>query len=193
MTSLTIPGSALGGDCVVIAPGSYGALSVPNSGTSDSLPIRILVGGPVTVTGINISNRNYVTVDGEGPDAATQYLTVNGSGINVQGAIDPVVRYVNVNGGGIAAQYGSGGDFDHLYVHNIGAGDDCAVCFAARDNGVTQYDKTILENSHIVVNSDTTGSGNGSDGVQGCPGCTVRYSYLENNPGTDFDTPSTRT
>src|SRR5262249_37785502 len=80
----------------------------------------------------------------------------------------------------VVAQHGRGGDFDHLYLHNIN--DEAAVAFAARNADVKQYDKTVLENSHIMVTNRGEEDAAGSDGVQGGWGCSVRYSVLEGQP-----------
>ena len=124
-------GSVAGGDCLYISGGSTSktyssALAVGSSGTSDSNRVRVLSGqdaghnGVVILNGgLSLSGRNYVTVDGEGEDAATQHIRVTSAGIVTQSNTNPVLRYINGDGSGVAAQYGSGGTFDHLYLHNI--------------------------------------------------------------------------
>lgn len=179
-------GSVKPGDTVFISGGTYSSpLTVPISGASDAARVTVRVGqdaGHNEVVTLNanldISNQNYVTVDGEFNGA--QHLRVVNANIISQGNTNPVIRYLEGDGSPVSAQYGVGGDFDHLYIHDIS--DDCAVCFAARDQGVTQYDRTILENSHVAVNAQPSANGSGSDGVQGCPGCTVRNTFLEGFP-----------
>ena len=183
-------GSVAGGDCLYISGGSTSqtysaALTVGTSGTNGH-PVQILSGqdaghnGIVIINGsITLNNMNYVTIDGEGSDASTQHIRVVNSGINAQSTTNPVLRYIEGDGSNIGATYGSGGNFDHLYLHNISQ-DSAFVC-AAR-SGPSQYDNVIFQNSHVMVNNSPGGSGGGSDGLQGCVGLTVRNNLIEGNP-----------
>ena len=82
-------GSIVGGDCLYISGGSTSKtyttpLTVGAAGSSDSSRIMILSGqdaghnGVVILSGVSLtlSNRNYVTVDGEGSDGSTQHIRV---------------------------------------------------------------------------------------------------------------------
>lgn len=190
-------------DCLLISGGSTSttyssALKVGTDGTNGH-PVKILSGqdaghnGVVIFNGVGIDagGADYVTIDGEGADAASQHIRIaNSGGGSVSQAVNPTWRYIELDGGSLSGTYGSGGLFDHLYLHNIS--DDAAITFAARnclagptcnDPSITGYDKTILENSHVMVNNSPSNSGAGSDGVQGCPGCTYHANLFEGCPG----------
>jgi hypothetical protein len=167
-------------------------LSIGSSGTAGH-PVKILSGqdaghnGVVILNGANLvlNGRNYVVIDGEGSDASSQHIRVVNATIQTQSNTNPVLRYVEGNNVTVAAQYGSGGDFDHIYLHNE-AGDSAFDCAARGAPG--SYDQVFFENSHIEVNAAASGNGAGADGVQGCPGLTVRYSLIEGVPSGTLGT-----
>jgi hypothetical protein len=186
-------GSVHGGDTVFMDGGTtsmtYNSrINITNSGTSDGARITLRIGqdaghnGIATLTGgINFTSQNYVTIDGEYNGA--RHISLVGNGIDMPVTTSPVVRYVSLSrGAGIDANYGWHGLISHIYLTD-GTGDR-AIGFVARNNKdgpneVKAYDDVIVEYSTIILCASSTEDGSGADGIQGCPGLTVRYSTFD--------------
>jgi hypothetical protein len=169
-------------------------LEITESGSLGS-PITVKVGQTTGHNGIVILNANgydsaikgyycnYLVIDGEYNGAChikitNSVLNTNNAAIDIYDTISPIIRYVEIDTAdiGIAAHAGSGGYLQYLYLHGIRG--DRAISFNARNPGATSYDLTFVEDCTIQLNCSHDGTGLGPDGIQGCPGLTVRRNYF---------------
>ena len=161
------------GDTLYISGGtsskSYsGTLFVNASGTA-SARIYIKPGqdsghnGLVIINGGISLSHSYVTIDGE--YQGKRHFILPGTGINGSGSVDPVIRYLEISNVslGIAMVYGRGGEF--AYNKITGITKDAAIRMNARNDGVAQYDQTLIHHNEIQVNGQVN-NGNGPDGIQ---------------------------
>ena len=161
------------GDTLYISGGtsskSYsGTFTVGASGTQSSR-ITIKAGqdsghnGTVIFNGNIVLAQNYVTLDGEYQGQRHFYLP--GRAISGSGAVAPIIRYVEISnvGLGIAMVYGSGGEFAYNKITGITT--DAAIRLNARNQGVSNFDQTLIHDNEIQINGQIN-NGNGPDGIQ---------------------------
>jgi hypothetical protein len=188
-----------GGTTSKVYPASVNRLlTIDSSGTSENNRVTIRVGQDSGHNGIVIfegnwqyreliygANISYVTIDGSYNGAIhwkLRHISTNDlspgdayGGILLGGA-QTRLKSIEIDGCNSAvAFYGTGGEISDCYFHDVR--ETVCVSFNTCNSGRTNYDLTYFRGNRMELNNRRI-SGDGPDGIHGCPGLTIASNYF---------------
>ena len=188
-----------GDDTIYIAAGTYGTLTVGDSGTSGH-PITIRPSqdvntGVATISGINFASNDYITLDGN--YNGSQNLQMTGSGV-VGGQSTTGIKILNMrfvpNGGGTFSdsngpffdvRYGDHYEIATNYIDTRLSIVGCTVNATTSDSAATGYGNSSIHDNTFIPNFYPGGaSGAGPDVVQTGKSCDFYNNIILGKIGT---------